>query len=575
MKRINFSGRKILWMLFFPLTTIFMTDNAFAADPPQAEYEAALAEITDGSYYLVTEVNGTKFYITQNGYLTDDKEMAYLFDISKVNASSAKDKLFDVAFNIDPRNGAHFSNTSLINGKAVLSYGAYRQDRGNNRDDWERQIFYMNIEGKYAIRSCNVVYGESSWNDAGRAFWTWEIEDADAYYPIPCYSYEPAYIWSLEMPADSKNEIYMVLFGIYEIYENQVYDDVNNPSSVNMIMGNGPGYGQLADWETWRKFKSELERLEVLVWKFFDEDYNPLSDPNCPNLEGANAWKVKIDSMWQKIQDSEIPYKIPRDGYYRIMTRMRYYTDMDVKDEGTGEVIDIERSYADKALLASCDKNFPNEAMWGTLEKESANFIWKLTQKGDSILIQNVGMENYVSLESSDHLLLTTDNAQISHVVFDYAANAIIYLDNDDVERRDIFYIRLANQPRHSGRYVHQLDHNRGKDSHMNMELCFWKETYGYGEPYETDGGTSEWYLEPVSEEEAAKLAEKFTPIRDQAILIRQNQELRDKVHQAIFTNMLTATTLSSPHSDSLEGNINNLIDGNKSTFWHSDWHGE
>jgi hypothetical protein len=200
MKGIHFSGRKILWMSFFPLVTIFMTGNAFAADPPQAEYEAALAEITDGSYYLATEVNGTKFYITQNGYLTDDKETAYLFDISKVNASAAKDRLFDVAFNIDPGNGAHFSNTTLVNGKAFLYYGAYRQARGNNRDDWERQIFYLNAEGKYAIRSCNTIYGENSWNDAGRAFWTWEIDNPDAYYPVPCYSYEPAYIWSLELP---------------------------------------------------------------------------------------------------------------------------------------------------------------------------------------------------------------------------------------------------------------------------------------------------------------------------------------------------------------------------------------
>lgn len=575
MKRINFSGRKILWMLFFPLTTIFMTDNAFAADPPQAEYEAALAEITDGSYYLVTEVNGTKFYITQNGYLTDDKETAYLFDISKVNASAAKDRLFDVAFNIDPGNGAHFSNTTLVNGKAFLYYGAYRQDRGNNRDDWERQIFYLNAEGKYAIRSCNTIYGENSWNDAGRAFWTWEIENPDAYYPVPCYSYDPAYIWSLELPADSKEEIYVVLEQILTTYEQQLYDNVDEPTSVKMYSGGGPGYGTLADWETWRNFKAELYRLDTLWLKFLDDDYNPLSDPDCPNLDGVTAWKAKLDSMWLQILDSEIPYKIPKDGYYRIMTRMRYYTDTDIKDVETGEVVDIERSYANKALLASYDKNYPNVALWGTLKKQSANFIWKLTQVGDSILMQNVGMENYVSMASSDRLMLTTDNAQISHVVFDYAANALVDLDNEVVDYRDIFYIRLTNQPRHSGRYVHQLDHNRGKDSHMDLELCFWNETYGYGEPYTTDGGTSEWYLEPVSEDEVAELAEKFVPIREHAVLVQKNQKLRDEVHQTIFTKILTAATLGSPHSDSLEGNLNNLIDGDKSTFWHSDWHGE
>ena len=171
-------------------------------DPPVSEFNAALAAITDGSYYLTTEVNGTKYYVTQDGYLTNDKGSAYAFAISKIDASAADDRLFDLAFLIEPRNERHFGNTLLIgideinNRKADLHFGRYRQDEGNNRNDWERQILYLNDSGKFAIRTSNVAYGETSWHDAGRVFWSWEESEAI----IPSYSYEPVYIWSLESP---------------------------------------------------------------------------------------------------------------------------------------------------------------------------------------------------------------------------------------------------------------------------------------------------------------------------------------------------------------------------------------
>lgn len=560
---------------------MFSPSNVFAEDPPQSEYEAALKEISDGAYYLVTEVGETKWYVTQSGYLTEDKDGAYLFAISKVDASGAADRLFDTAWKIEPGNGSHFSNTTLTDNKALLhpTETGYRQDGSNNREDWERQLFYLNPEtGKYAIRSCNTSYAEESWRDAGRAFWTWEVEDPEAEYliPKPCYSYEVAYIWSLEVPAD-KDQIHMALEGIYNSYENQILDDVDEPETVNM----GTEFGQLADWDTWRKFKAEVDKLPDLLDKFFDEAYDPAEDPDCPDLDGANAWKAEIDSMWQVVLNSEVPYKLPNDGYYRIITRMRYYTDNEIRDEESGELIDTERTYVTKAALASYDKNYPGNVMFGTLRNDRANFVWKLTQVGDSILMQNVGMETYPNIESSDRFLLTDDPTKISHVMFDYAANDIVDIDDEDQDFRDIFYIRLASDPRHVERYLHQNGHSRGKDSHKDLDMGFWRGTYDMGGIYETDEGTSEWYLEPVSEDEVAELVEKFQPILHHDVLVQQNQELRDEVAAAIVdakdSKLITsADLLSSPHSDSAEGtNLNNLIDGDKSSFWHSDWHGE
>ena len=193
-----------LLMLLFPLAAMFKSSSVFAADPPKEEYDAAMAAITDGTYYITTDVDGVKYYVTQGGGMTADKESAYLFPISKVDASGAEDKLFDAAWLIDPENGRYFSNTTVTDDKADLHIGQFRQGDVYNRDDWERQVFYLK-DGKFAIRSCNIEYGESSWWDAGRTFWSYEIAELEngLSYSVPCYSYEPAYVWTLESSSNS------------------------------------------------------------------------------------------------------------------------------------------------------------------------------------------------------------------------------------------------------------------------------------------------------------------------------------------------------------------------------------
>jgi len=558
-----------LLMLLFPLATMFSSGKAHAADPDKALYDAAIAAITNGAYYITTDVNGEKYFITQEGGLTSEKEYAYLFPVSQVTGGA----LYDVGFLIDPGNNTHFSNTTLTDNKADLHYGSFRQDGGNNRADWERQVLYMNEEGKVAIRSCNTAFGESSWADAGRAFWTWEIADPEDEFamPTPAYTYDPAFIWSFELPAPVES-IFIVVKALYNDYEVQFYEDVDNPDPENVNMGTE--FGQLSDWETWRKFKAILDTNYDLMARMEAEGYDYDSDPDAPTLDEVNATRAAVDSMWQVILNSEVPYKVPQDGYYRILTRMRYYTE----DAET-----LERTYVNKGMLASFDINYPDKAMWGTLRRDRANYVWKLTQHGDSISMYNVGMENYVSFDTSDsRLRLTKDEAKVSHVVFDYAANTKVDIDDFTQADRDIFYIRLASAPRHNGEYVHQLNHGRGKDSHKDQELCFWSETYNMGEIEETDGGTSEWYLEPVSEEEVEQLIKEFAPIRNHDVLVQQNQELRNTIANAIEeakdpikTDFITsASQLSSPNSDEAEGtNIGNLIDNDGGTFWHTSWH--
>lgn len=161
-----------------------------------AEYEAALAAITDGAKYRIsTDVSGTKYYVTAGGTLTTDKALGDAFTFAKVpeGGEYVVDEAGTKAVGIQLTSsaGTRFTNSPLSNSKAVLEVTNFSTST-NNRAAWESQVFFLK-DGKYAIRSCNVAYGESSWEDAARTFWTYTVEPVG-----PKYSYDPAYVWELE-----------------------------------------------------------------------------------------------------------------------------------------------------------------------------------------------------------------------------------------------------------------------------------------------------------------------------------------------------------------------------------------
>jgi len=91
------------------------------------------------------------------------------------------------------KNGAiRFTNPPLANNVANLTPGAFATTTSNDRNSWEAQVFFKQGD-LYAIRSCNVHDATSSWNDAGRTYWTYAIEEV-----TPQYTYDKVYQWQLE-----------------------------------------------------------------------------------------------------------------------------------------------------------------------------------------------------------------------------------------------------------------------------------------------------------------------------------------------------------------------------------------
>ena len=580
-----------LMTLLFPLATMLSSGTAKAADPDKALYDAAIAAVPDGSYYITTEVDGVKYYITKQGELVErteyDEVADGLFQISQVTGGA----LYDVGFLIEAGSGSHFSNTTLSSDKAVLNpqTGVFRMDSGNNRNDWERQVFYLNEEGKLAIRSCNTAYGESSWADAGRAFWTYEVDEAgDPVYSefglMPAYSYEPAFIWTLEQPAGFA-QVKMIYDGIYNKYEAMIWEyDPDAPTTVNL----GTEFGQLAGFDIWKELYAYLQEINAIYDKIREDGYDYYSDPEAPTLEEAQAAAAKADSLYQALLDSEVPYTMPQNGYYRIIAHNRYKSTFD------------ESGFVDKAIAASFDKNHEGKAVHATLRRDRANFLWKLTKSetGDSILIQNAGLGTYISrslTDQADNKVVMTDNPDdISYVMFDYAYDMPQYVEPDGIgEEKDIFSIRLASKSRNDNRYIHQMNHasvaddaspwgNYSVDSGTEQELGFWIRTWNANRT--NDLNTSEWFLEYVPDEEAEQIIKDFEAIFNHDKLVQQNAELRAKVLETLtkakdvahIKMIKSVDQLSSPYSDSVEGkDLGVLLDGDAATFWHTDWHGE
>jgi len=571
--------RKV-YLFVMALFAQLLTFNAFAQT--DAEYEAALAAIQDGGvYYISTEVEGEKFYLTGDGNLQgvgEDGDLSgcQLFTFIKNSAGGFKQYGFKVhgsTYFSNPNSSSNIDDTSL-------------HTNGDGRDTWEVQVFFLGENGKYAVRSTNATSttDTSGWNWCGSAFWAVKAGDNG---PYVGYSFDVTYVWNLEVPA-GKDMISLALNAAFDAYQDYYWEDFDDRTGDLMNMGEEPG--QRTDWDSYNQFLDLLGQVNDWLELFSDPEwvYDP-EDPEIITLEEAEALKAQLDSLYQTVLDSEVPYSLPNgDGYYRIIAHNLYKSTFD------------ESGFVNKAIAASFEEAHEGKAVWGTLRRDRANFLWKLTQHGDSILIQNAGLGTYVSFSSpgEGRVIMTEDETDASHVVFDYAGWDYTELDGQG-DDREIFCIRLASEPR-KGNYFHQDGHssttddnspwgNYGTDSGADKEISFWMRTWDYDPPRTTDLNTSEWFLEYVSDEEAQQVIADFEVIFNHDKLVAKNQALRDSVNNTLTLAkdvlrdklITSASQMSSPFSCDNFGYTDGgklsesvLIDGDKSTYWHTDYKG-
>jgi len=170
--------------------------SAFAQT--DAQYDAALAAVADGDYGIVAVFNAKTYVLKADGFLTDDAAEAATFAISQ-KATEDASAIKATAFRINT--GKRFTNGG--NNSNVITSTKNLAVTTQDREQWERQVLYLNDEGKYAVRCTNS--NSTSWGAS--AYWVVVADNDDDELPNATYSFEDvAYVWDF-VPAASFDDV--------------------------------------------------------------------------------------------------------------------------------------------------------------------------------------------------------------------------------------------------------------------------------------------------------------------------------------------------------------------------------
>ena len=154
-----------------------------------AEYERALNTIQDGQRYRVfTEVGGQRYYLTDSGHLS-----ANVADAPPITFQKVVGEEYDNGFML--KYGSTYFTRPNGTTAAALSPGHVNTTTTTSSNIWDAQVFFLNADGRYAIRSANANSGNSGENLYGNTFWTVSTGNGG---PVAGYSIDRNYVWQLE-----------------------------------------------------------------------------------------------------------------------------------------------------------------------------------------------------------------------------------------------------------------------------------------------------------------------------------------------------------------------------------------
>ena len=204
-----------------------MAGGAYAQT--DAEYADANASIqANGVYKIYTQSNGSstgepKYYLKSDGYLTDDASAAgqFTFDLQRIFGGH---RMAGYRINRFTNGGAQnnsFSDDAL---KKIIT-------TGQNRTDWEAQVFYKNGDN-YAIRSTNAT--SNSWGAS--AFWTVVADNDEDGLPNATYTVtDVPFVWQLEQvtPGDYSDVTAKFITNYYPVSNSTGWTTSKDPAYGN------------------------------------------------------------------------------------------------------------------------------------------------------------------------------------------------------------------------------------------------------------------------------------------------------------------------------------------------------
>lgn len=286
-----------------------------------------------------------------------------------------------------------------------------------------------------------------------------------------------------------------------------------------------------------------------------------------PIEELARLKQAIIDSF-EALQASKVPYFLA-DGYYRIRSAMVYTNNVPIgeTDEDGNPITEATNLYKYMYSTISGGKIV---ARWNTPDDLDSDCpsLWKITKSGDNYDIVSCATDaRFKNVVTSTAVEMSTDSENL--MALEHVAN---------VDEESYVHIRVATQEANRRFYLHQDGHNGGNGVQGN--IVGWENTFANGSP-----GASEWVFEPVSDEDAATIIEGYAPIKDHDLMVDNYKTMKAdalaklEVAKDISVNtyddqplITDAAQLSSPWTEPSEGSIEALLDGDATTFWHSNW---
>lgn len=219
-----------------------------------AAYDKAIATIKDGeSYRIFTEIGETKYFLDENGYISDDASKAATFILNKVEAEGT---YYTTGWDL----GCKFTNPDT-GGQTTFTNDGHIHAGDQNRTDWERQVFFMNEEGLFAVRATNannVAWGSNTY---------WDVFTQEESLPEAGYSLEPSYVWQLAGHIDLTDLDVVIDKLQAQIAATETYDDPNN--IVETVNGQLEAL-KTADYANRKDVEAAIAQVTVIAKSFFN-----------------------------------------------------------------------------------------------------------------------------------------------------------------------------------------------------------------------------------------------------------------------------------------------------------------
>ena len=310
-----------------------------------------------------------------------------------------------------------------------------------------------------------------------------------------------------------------------------------------------------------------------------------------------------FSSRLQQAHDSLVNNTVPRAmkeitaGYYTINsnlmyvrrdTTFTYYTqeeadayndeqgcvegDDNFKKEGDVKTEDVKLVPTQKAIYAHKGK-----ANWGDI-KENADFLfWIEPTQNDSVpsykIINKIDDMTFKPIKTSTHVEF--EACDTAEFVIDFYEQTKL---QDGTERTAVAIRRIPGTTEKGYNYLHTAGHNFNNEEGVSYTVA--GNVVGW-----SASSATYWFLNPIDEATAQAWMEASVPVKQ----VRPMVDLGDSIAAAFPAQLEIAKDIetivyeedsvvtdpsqfSSPYTETREGDITKLLDGDPSTYWHSDW---